>query len=157
VARRFNNAFTPRVPRPDAKLTEIPKVPGTDGRKMSKSYGNAIYLSDRGGDHPEGQAHGEPTRRASRSDRGNPDVCPVFDLHKIFTPAASARVRDGMRTAGIGCWTARMYAPHLVPRLDGIRERARSSRAPDVIVDVLRGRSAPERWRRRRWRRSRSG
>src|SRR3989454_3770720 len=46
VARRFNNAFTPVFPEPDAKLTEIPKVPGTDGRKMSKSYGNAIYLSD---------------------------------------------------------------------------------------------------------------
>src|SRR3970282_1465790 len=46
VARRFNNTFTPVFPEPGAKLTEIPKVPGTDGRKMSKSYGNAIYLSD---------------------------------------------------------------------------------------------------------------
>src|SRR5205823_5736042 len=105
VARRFNNAFRPVFPEPDAKLTEIPKVPGTDGRKMSKSYGNAIYLSD----PPEVIIRKvkpmvtDPARKR-RSDLGNPDVCPVFDLHKIFTPAAEREAcATGCRTAGIGC------------------------------------------------------
>src|SRR5207247_2449133 len=126
VARRFNNAFTPVFPEPDAKLTEIPKVPGTDGRKMSKSYGNAIYLSD----PPDVIIRKvkpmvtDPARKR-RSDPGNPDVCPVFDLHKIFTPAAEREAcATGCRTAGIGCLDCKdVLLRHLVPRLDGIRER----------------------------------
>ncbi len=141
VARRFNNAFTPVFPEPDAKLTEIPKVPGTDGRKMSKSYGNAIYLSD----PPEVIIRKvkpmvtDPARKR-RSDPGNPDVCPVFDLHKIFTPAAEREAcATGCRTAGIGCLDCKdVLLRHLVPRLDGIRERRQKfAERPDVIVDVL--------------------
>ena len=141
VARRFNNAFTPVFPEPDAKLTEIPKVPGTDGRKMSKSYGNAIYLSD----PPDVIIRKvkpmvtDPARKR-RSDPGNPDVCPVFDLHKIFTPAAEREAcATGCRTAGIGCLDCKdVLLRHLVPRLDGIRERRQKfAERPDVIVDVL--------------------
>src|SRR5215510_5554178 len=87
VARRFNHVFAEVFPEPQALLTEIPKVPGTDGRKMSKSYGNAIYLSDPADVVREKVRPmvTDPARRR-RSDPGNPDICPVFDLHKIFTP-----------------------------------------------------------------------
>src|SRR2546426_812921 len=142
VARRFNHTWKRAVfPEPGAKLTEIPKVPGTDGRKMSKSLGNAIFLSDT----PEAITTKvkpmvtDPARKR-RSDPGNPDVCPVFDLHKIFTPApAREGCATGCRTAAIGCLDCKdVLLRHLVPRLDGIRERRQKfAERPDVIVDVL--------------------
>jgi tryptophanyl-tRNA synthetase len=141
VARRFNNAFKPVFPEPDAKLTEIPKVPGTDGRKMSKSYGNAILLSD----PPEEIARKvkpmvtDPARRR-RSDPGNPEICPVFDLHKIFTPAAEREAcATGCRTAGIGCLDCKdVLLAHLQPALGGIRERRQQfAEKPDLIVQIL--------------------
>jgi len=143
VARRFNHAFTAQVfPEPQAKLTEIPKVPGTDGRKMSKSYGNAIYLSD-----PAETVRQkirpmvtDPARRR-RSDPGNPDVCPVFDLHRIFTPPEDrAWAAEGCRTAGIGCLDCKdRLLAHLEPALAPIRERRRELiEKPGAIVEVLR-------------------
>ena len=108
---------------------------------MSKSYGNAIYLSD----PPDVIIRKvkpmvtDPARKR-RSDPGNPDVCPVFDLHKIFTPAAEREAcATGCRTAGIGCLDCKdVLLRHLVPRLDGIRERRQKfAERPDVIVDVL--------------------
>jgi tryptophanyl-tRNA synthetase len=146
VARRFNNVFGAVFPEPEARLTEIPKVPGTDGRKMSKSYGNAIYLSD--------SAETIATKirpmvtdpaRKRRSDPGNPDVCPVFDLHRIFTPPADREwAAAGCRTAGIGCLDckAKLLA-HLQPALAPIRERRQTySEKPDLILDILKDGSA---------------
>ena len=141
VARRFNNAYGPIFPEPDVKLTEIPKVPGTDGRKMSKSYGNTIELADT----PE-----EITRkvrpmvtdpaRKRRSDPGNPDICPVFDLHKIFTPTADRDfVANGCRTAGIGCLDCKeVLLKHMLPPLSAIRERRQKfAEKPSAIVEIL--------------------
>ena len=86
-------------------LTPSPKLPGTDGRKMSKSYGNTILLSE-----PEASLRQKlktmvtDPARIRRTDPGNPDVCPVGDLHKIFSSAETmAKVNEGCRTAGIGC------------------------------------------------------
>ncbi|HJV96565.1 MAG TPA: tryptophan--tRNA ligase, partial [Albitalea sp.] len=89
VARRFNFLYRAVLVEPEALLTEFPKIPGTDGRKMSKSYDNAIFLSD----SPETvTAKVKPMMtdpaRKRRSDPGNPEVCPVYDLHRVFTPAA---------------------------------------------------------------------
>jgi tryptophanyl-tRNA synthetase len=146
VARRFNPSFGEVFPEPQAKLTEIPKVPGTDGRKMSKSYGNAIYLSD-----PAEVISGkirpmmtDPARKR-RSDPGNPDVCPVFDLHRIFTPPADREwAATGCRTAGIGCLDCKAkLLEHLQPALAPIRERRQAfAEKPDRIVDILREGSA---------------
>jgi len=142
VARRFNNAFGPVFPEPEVKLTEIPKVPGTDGRKMSKSFDNAIYLSD----PPEVVTAKvrpmvtDPARRR-RSDPGNPDVCPVFDLHKIFSPAADREwAATGCRTAGIGCLDCKgRLLEHMLPRLAPIRERRQqAAEKPKEIVEILR-------------------
>ncbi len=146
VARRFNNTFGDVFPEPQAKLTEIPKVPGTDGRKMSKSYGNAIYLSDPA---PTVREKVRPMMtdpaRKRRSDPGNPDVCPVFDLHKIFTPPADREwAATGCRTAGIGCLDCKdVLLKHLEPALAPIRERRQAfAEKPDAIVDILRDGSA---------------
>jgi tryptophanyl-tRNA synthetase len=142
VARRFNHTFGEVFPEPDAKLTEIPKVPGTDGRKMSKSYDNAIYLSD----PPEvivGKVRPMVTdpARKRRSDPGNPEVCPVFDLHRIFSPAADREwAAHGCRTAGIGCLDCKAkLLEHMLPPLGKIRERRQQfAEKPGDIVDILR-------------------
>ena len=120
VARRFNNAFGPVFPEPDVKLTEIPKVPGTDGRKMSKSYGNAIQLSDPSDviSQKIRPMVTDPARKR-RSDPGNPDICPVFDLHKIFTPDAERQ-------------TVATQLPHgrvRLPRLQGRPAQAHAAAA----------------------------
>ena len=141
VARRFNNAFRPVFPEPDVKLTEIPKVPGTDGRKMSKSYGNDIELAD---DPETIRAKVRPMvtdpARKRRSDPGNPDICPVFDLHKIFTPEDDRQyVATGCRTAGIGCLDCKdVLLKHMVPPLAAIRERRQAyAEKPDTIRQIL--------------------
>jgi tryptophanyl-tRNA synthetase len=142
VARRFNNAFGPVFPEPDARLTEIPKVTGTDGRKMTKSLDNCIYLSD----PAEVVARKikpmvtDPARKR-RSDPGNPDICPVFDLHRIFSPpAARETAATGCRTAGIGCLDCKdILLSHLLPALAPIRERRKAfAEKPDQIVEILR-------------------
>jgi len=141
VARRFNNTFGDIFPEPDVKLTEIPKVPGTDGRKMSKSYNNTIELAD----SPDAiRAKVRPMvtdpARKRRSDPGNPDVCPVFDLHKIFTPSADREwAATGCRTAGIGCLDCKdMLLKHMLPPLAAIRERRQTfAEKPARIVEIL--------------------
>ncbi|MGD2080217.1 MAG: tryptophan--tRNA ligase [Nitrospirota bacterium] len=105
IARRFNNLYRAVFPEPDALMTEYPKVTGTDGRKMSKSYDNAIYLSDPP-DTVEKKLKTMMTdpARMRRTDKGDPNKSPVFDLHKVFsTPEEQAEVAEGCRTAGIGC------------------------------------------------------
>ncbi len=141
VARRFNNTWAPIFPEPDAKLTQIPKVPGTDGRKMSKSYGNAIYLADT---PAEITAKIKPMvtdpARKRRSDPGNPDICPVFDLHRIFTPEAPREAcATGCRTAAIGCLDCKaVLLEHMLPPLAEIRERRqRFAAKPQEIIEIL--------------------
>src|SRR5258707_8877985 len=141
VARRFNNTWKPIFPEPGAKLTQIPKVPGTDGRKMSKSYGNAIYLADSA---EQVTAKIKPMvtdpARKRRSDPGNPDICPVFDLHKAFSPKESQEwAAQGCRTAGIGCLDCKgRLLDHLLQRLEGIHARRPEFAArPDTVWDIL--------------------
>jgi len=108
IARRFNGFYAKQkdlLPEPQALLTRAPKLPGTDGRKMSKSYGNTIMLTD-----PEPMVRQKlktmvtDPARVRRSDAGNPDVCPVGDLHKIFSSSETmTKVNVGCRSASIGC------------------------------------------------------
>ena len=105
IARRFNSFYGEVFPEPDALLTEFPKVPGVDGRKMSKSYNNAIYLSDTPKD-VESKIRTMTTdpARVKRTDVGNPELSPVFQLHKVFSSKEEQdEVAVGCRTAGIGC------------------------------------------------------
>jgi len=105
IARRFNNLYKEVFPEPDALLTQFPKVPGVDGRKMSKTYHNAIYLSD-SPKEVESKIKTMTTdpARVKRTDSGNPELSPVFQLHKVFSSKEEQdEVAVGCRTAGIGC------------------------------------------------------
>jgi len=139
IARRFNQFYKlgdrEVLPEPKVLLTPSPKLPGTDGRKMSKSYGNTIQLTD-----------SEPVvrqklktmvtdpARVRRTDAGDPDKCPVGDLHKVFsTPETMAKVYDGCRSAGIGCIECKGWAADgLVKVLQPIQERRASFSATQV-------------------------
>jgi tryptophanyl-tRNA synthetase len=135
IARRFNGFYAGGCggkkreyvfPEPQALLTPSPRLPGTDGRKMSKSYDNAIMLTD-----PEPVVRQKlktmvtDPARIRRTDRGNPDVCPVGDLHKIFSSRETmAKVNEGCRSAGIGCIECKSWvADALVQILNPMQER----------------------------------
>jgi tryptophanyl-tRNA synthetase len=144
IARRFNGFYGQRgnvFPEPQVLLTRAPKLPGTDGRKMSKSYGNAILLTD-----PEPVLRQKlktmvtDPARVRRSDPGNPDVCPVGDLHKIFSDRATMdKVNAGCRSAGIGCIECKSWAADaLVQLLSPMQERRRKfEENPRLAWDIL--------------------
>lgn len=145
VARRFNHFYPGAkgeiLPEPQVLLTPSPKLPGTDGRKMSKSYGNTIMLTD-----PEPVVRQKlktmvtDPARVRRSDPGDPDVCPVGDLHKVFSTSATlARVYEGCRSAGIGCIECKGWAADaIVAELRPIQERRRQfEEKPSVVHDIL--------------------
>jgi tryptophanyl-tRNA synthetase len=142
VARRFNFLYKPVLVEPEALLTEFPKIPGTDGRKMSKSYDNAIFLSDPPADITAKikPMVTDPARKR-RTDPGNPEVCPVYDLHKVFTPQEEREsyVVPGCTTAGIGCLDCKqVLLKHMLPVLTPISERrAALARDPDTVLDIL--------------------
>jgi tryptophanyl-tRNA synthetase len=128
-------------PEPQPLLTPSPKLPGTDGRKMSKSYGNTILLSE-----PEASLRQKlktmvtDPARIRRTDPGNPDVCPVGDLHKIFSNAETmAKVNEGCRTAGIGCIECKQWASDSLWRVLGpLQERRQKYEAnPKLAWDIL--------------------
>jgi tryptophanyl-tRNA synthetase len=146
IARRFNQFYkradgSEILPEPQVLLTPSPKLPGTDGRKMSKSYGNTILMSD---PEPAIRAKLKPMvtdpARVRRTDPGNPDKCPVGDLHKIFSSQETlARVYDGCTTAGIGCieckgWAADSIVQHLAPLQE---RRAHFEQSPSLLDDIL--------------------
>jgi tryptophanyl-tRNA synthetase len=129
------------LPEPQALLTPSPKLPGLDGRKMSKSYNNHIMLSE-----PEAELRQKlktmvtDPARVRRDDPGNPDVCPVFDLHKVFSSEETqAKAAEGCRTAGIGCIECKSWvADAIVERIAPIQAHRRDLEGrPSVIKDVL--------------------
>ena len=131
----------PIFPEPRAQLTSAPRVPGTDGRKMSKSYNNAIFLSDPPPVVSKKLATmmTDPARKR-RTDKGNPDVCPVFDLHKIFSePTVIDKVNRECRTAEIGCLDCKSYlAAGVNERLAPIQERRKQyEQNPQLVWDIL--------------------
>jgi len=144
IARRFNGFYGKSgdvFPEPKALLTPAAKLPGTDGRKMSKSYGNTILLTD-----PEPVVRQKlktmvtDPARVRRSDAGNPDICPVGDLHKIFSSKDTiATVNEGCRSAGIGCIECKSWAADsLVKLLNPMQERRRKfEENPALAWDIL--------------------
>jgi tryptophanyl-tRNA synthetase len=128
IARRFNFLYGETFAIPEAYLTETPKILGTDDRKMSKTYGNAILLSDSA---EEVWAKVKPMvtdpARVRRHDPGNPEICNVYSYHKIFSdPETIERVNVGCRTAGIGCIECKRWMyEHMEKTLGPIRDRRR--------------------------------
>ena len=128
IARRFNSFYQVVFPEPEALLTETPKMLGTDGRKMSKSYNNAIYLSDKEETLREKiRTMVTDPQRVRRNDPGNPDVCPVFTFHKIYSSQETIKeVAEGCRTASIGCLDCKkLVTDQLVLELTPIWENRR--------------------------------
>jgi tryptophanyl-tRNA synthetase len=129
------------LPEPSALLTKAPKVPGLDGRKMSKSYGNTIGMrEDPAAVEKKLKAMRTDPARVRRTDPGDPDKCPVWDLHKIYSDAPTqAWVQQGCRSAGIGCLDCKKpVITAVLAQLEGFRERARKfEEDPSLIRDVL--------------------
>lgn len=141
ITRRFNFLYGETFPEPQTLLTETPKLLGTDGRKMSKSYNNAIFLSDPP-DVIEKKILPMMTdpARQRRTDKGNPEVCPVYFLHKIyFTPETISWVEQGCKTAGIGCIECKKsLIPSIIKKLEPFqKKRAEIVKNPDMVNDVL--------------------
>jgi tryptophanyl-tRNA synthetase len=141
IARRFNYLYGDVFPEPDAILTETPKILGADRRKMSKSYNNAIYLSD----SPDqtsarvAQMITDP-QRARRSDPGDPDVCNVFSFHKIYTdPQTVADIDAQCRSAQIGCVECKkIMAKNLITALEPVRDKRRYYESrPELVEEII--------------------
>ena len=104
IARRFNHLYGETFPVPEPLLTETPKIPGTDGRKMSKSYGNCIYLKDEEEVIKEkvSKMFTDP-KRIYKKDPGHPETCPVFAYQKIFNEKRAGEIEKECKNAKIGC------------------------------------------------------
>ena len=167
VARKFNHLYAPKriVPEPqgpsaslqiqtesdpdrlilnepDVLLTPSPKLPGTDGRKMSKSYGNAIYLTDPLKvvmDKMHSMSNGG--QRPTQHDPGNPEICPVGDLHRVFSrPEIDSQIRSGCVSASIRCDECKFMAgTSIFEKLHPIQIRRRELEdKADTVWEVLR-------------------
>jgi len=140
IARRFNFLYGNIFPEPEAILTKTPKILGTDRRKMSKSYNNAIFLSD----NPDriritvAKMITDP-QRGRRSDPGNPDVCNVFEFHKIYTDVETAdKICHACRNAEIGCVECKgIMAENLIKALEPIRNKRDHYEARPKLVDDI--------------------
>ncbi len=140
IARKFNSMYDKVFPVPEPVLTEFPKVPGTDGRKMSKSYGNTIFISD----PPEEiekkirKAYTDPAK-IRKNDPGHPEQCPIFAYHKIFNPDEVPQIEQDCKAGKLGCVTCKMnLIKHLNAALDPIREKRREYESkPDLVRDIL--------------------
>jgi len=141
IARRFNYLYNRAIfPEPEGLLTQFPKVPGLDGRKMSKSYDNAVYLSD----SPEiveqkiRTMMTDPARK-KRTDKGDPELSPVYQLHKIFSSKEELEeVAEGCRTAGIGCIDCKkILIKNLFVYLEPIwKKRNELINHPDLLLEI---------------------
>jgi tryptophanyl-tRNA synthetase len=141
IARRFNYLYGEVFPEPEAILTKTPKILGLDRRKMSKSYNNAIFLSDK----PEVISSKVSTmitdpQRARKTDPGDPDVCNVFEFHKIYTDKETVNdIFIKCRTAKIGCVECKkIMAKNLSKSLEPIREKREYYEAhPDLVDGII--------------------
>ncbi len=141
IARRFNHLYKEIFPEPEALLTEFPKLVGVDGRKMSKSYDNAIFLSD----SPEDVERKIMTMvtdpaRVRRTDPGNPERSPVYQLHKIFSSIEEVEeVGVGCATAGIGCIDCKkILLKNIFRVLEPIwKKRNELINNPDILSDIV--------------------
>jgi tryptophanyl-tRNA synthetase len=142
IARRFNQTYKPVFPEPMALMTETPKVPGIDGRKMSKSYGNAIYLSDTPDEmRKKIKVTVTDPARIKRTDAGDPDLCTAFVFHNIYTPKEEIpEIVRQCKEAATGCIDCKTkLANYMLEQLEPIHaRRAELLARPDYLEDVLR-------------------
>ncbi len=140
IARSFNFHYGPVFPPPEPLLTEVPKLLGIDGRKMSKSYNNAIFI----GDSPQeirdkvGRMFTDP-QRIKRKDPGNPDICNVFAFHRVYSSAETVeRVEAECRRADIGCVEdKKLLAESIVAYLSPVQDRRRQYLQNQGLVEEI--------------------
>ena len=138
IVRRFNHLYRPTLVEPQATLSEFPEVPGTDGRKMSKSYGNTIDLAD------DAETTTKKVRsmvtdplKIRRHDPGRPEICPVFALHKLSNAARVPWIEENCRSGALGCVDCKTeLAAGLNRYLEPVRER-RAGLDPQRVGAIL--------------------
>jgi tryptophanyl-tRNA synthetase len=141
IARRFNYFYGEIFPEPESILTKTPKILGMDRRKMSKSYNNAIYFSDSPDDIAAKVAKmlTDP-QRARKSDPGDPDVCNVFEFHKLYSDKTTIdRINTECRSAEIGCVECKqIMADFLITALKPLRDKREYYQArPQLVEDII--------------------
>ncbi len=146
IARRFNHLYGNVFPEPEALLTETPKLLGLDGRKMSKSYNNSIYLSDTAEDTEKKiKTMVTDTERVRRNDPGDPERCVAFNLHRIYVPADKlSEIVPACKNAAIGCVDCKKILSACInERLAPFRaKRVELAAQVDFVDDLLREGSA---------------
>ena len=143
IARRFNHFFGENIlPEPKMLLTPTPKVPGTDGRKMSKSYNNSLLISEA----PDSMWEKLKTMitdpaRIKRSDPGEPEKCPVWDIQKVFNDNEQEllEIAAGCRSAGIGCIDCKKKLNNHIERIMTpiLERRVKYEKSPSLLLDIL--------------------
>lgn len=140
IARRFNTEYAPVFPEPEGKLTQFPRLPGLDGRRMSKSVGNTILISD----DPETvkkkmrSAVTDPAK-VRKNDPGHPDICLVFSYHQKFNPSAVAEIRTGCESGALGCVDCKLQCTaRMVETMRPISERrSHFEQHPSDVKEIL--------------------
>jgi tryptophanyl-tRNA synthetase len=140
IARRFNQQYKAVFPEPQAKLTKFARLQGLDGRRMSKSIGNTILLSDDPAsiNNKIRKAVTDP-QKVRKGDPGRPDICLVFAYHNKFNPSEVAEIRQGCESGSLGCLDCKLNcAKHIVNTLAPLREkRSYYESHPDEVRDIL--------------------
>ncbi len=140
IARRFNSQYGEVFPEPEGRVTKFPRLPGLDGRKMSKSLGNSILLSDSADEIAKKMrsAVTDP-QKVRRNDPGRPDVCLVFSYHQKFNPEGTADIRQGCESGQLGCVDCKTKcAARIVEATGPIRERRETyASKPDEVRSIL--------------------
>lgn len=141
IVRRFNYLYhTDILVEPQPMLTKVPKLPGIDGRKMSKSFSNCIYLNDRGKELEKKVLNmlTDPARER-KTDKGHPEVCPVFKYHQIFNKKEAEEIAGSCRQAKIGCVECKRKILGVMEKLlqPIWANREELEKTPDVIWDIL--------------------
>jgi tryptophanyl-tRNA synthetase len=141
IIRRFNHLYKAKLPEPQPLLTLTPIVAGLDGRKMSKSYGNTLYLTE----EPKAldkKIKAMPTdpQRVKREDKGEPTKCNVYEYHKLFSTQDDLRwVEEGCRSAGIGCGDCKAK---LIGNINQLTEKPREKKKellnqPKILDEIM--------------------
>jgi tryptophanyl-tRNA synthetase len=138
VVRRFNHLYGPTLREPQAVLSEFPEIPGTDGRKMSKSYGNAIDIADdEATTTKKVRSYITDPQKQRRNDPGRPEVCPIFALQKVANAARTPWIEENCRSGALGCVDCK---GELAEKLNGfmrpVRER-RASLDPGCVEKII--------------------
>jgi len=140
IARRFNNLYKNIFPLPQVKLTKIARVPGTDGKRMSKSLGNTISISDSPVNIKDKvKTMITDTQKIKLNDSGHPNICVVFTYQKIFNPEQSKEISIGCKSGKLGCVECKTrLAQALIDKFDGFREKRKYyEKNPKIIKEIV--------------------